>query len=290
MAVDAVKNVWKRPFGRIALLAGGVAAPVVLRQGIIAAQHKLHKGEVCFDRTPVVEYCCRPTPAHPKCYSGWPIHEVLGQGGMGSVFITCNRHKDCNYVLKLVPLNVVVELNLWFGNVKQTERAFRKEWCLAKKLASEDIAPKYVDGGVVSGYRYGLLSSAVDIGWIVTEKWDIDLLRYKARYPDLFATHRGFILDQVVTKICKLISLDISLPDIESRNIVLNLDKSTRAPKALAFIDFGNPFPNLAPTKDPMAMGAKMYYSFDSLSNICTKEEFHAAVKRICPDFLIADD
>ena len=180
------------------------------------------------------------------CISTMPIKEWIANGRYGSVFLVCVEHV-CEYVLKMIPLNVYIpteecdisqsenELeNICF---KYSEDDFLHETDLTIKFGEAKIGPKVKVFGfcndVVNKYQ-----GKIKVGYIVQEKYDFTLNQYISKHPKEFIENYGYIRSVLIEKAKLMDNMGHFNEDVHQENIMLKVDENGEI-KDVVFIDFG---------------------------------------------------
>ena len=116
------------------------------------------------------------------------------------------------------------------------ETKFKNEAEINKIASDLGVSPKFYNAFICSNVlpipETFLL---IDLGFIVTDKWDIILSDYFEKYNKSLPEH---IINLMKEKLRKLHSARIAHRDLHEGNIILKLDKQNN-PIDIAFIDFG---------------------------------------------------
>lgn len=160
------------------------------------------------------------TVGKSTCLKGITIKELLGSGNFGTVNIGCIDGR-CNFAVKIQVLNSIHNI---------TE--FKKETKISKIAGKIGTGPEVITTNVCKGMYE---NENVDVGIIVSKKWDSTLKSYLKTHS--FQSISKRIIKKLKKKIEKLHEQKILHNDMKSDNIVVNVvnDKIVD----IALIDFG---------------------------------------------------
>ena len=169
---------------------------------------------------------------------GYTIQKFIGEGVTGMVYEAVHQESGKIVVIKFIPLETEGKHSICFS---VAPNVYRNEVRLNVFLSKQKLVPYVYGTGMTQGIYTHFKDvrrqkRTINIGYIVSEKWDLTLREYMLNYPQQFEANEGLI-DEMIRKVGQQY-LDFGLyhEDLHSRNIVLKVN-ANGDPADLVFID-----------------------------------------------------
>jgi serine/threonine protein kinase len=184
-----------------------------------------------------------------KQYENLNINKKLGEGSHGVVYNACVK-KDCKYVLKVIPLNVIIPSKYCDLKVKEgllkcrevSDKEFDDEVKYSIIVSKANIGPKVYKSwkcdNVKSQVHLELFKmKEIKMGFILMEKLEMTLINYLSNYEI-----DEKIIDKIkvmyIKLIDKMVKLNIYNEDLHFENVMINLKNNILT--KMRFIDWGS--------------------------------------------------
>lgn len=180
-----------------------------------------------------------------NCIENMPINKWIGNGKYGSVFLVCLEHQ-CEYVLKMIPLNVYIptedcDISLTEEEMKDvclkySDDDFIRETEMSIMFGDVNIGPKVKVFGICNEVE-NKYQGKIRVGYIVQEKYDLTLHEFIASDPIGFINSFLFIQHLLIKKAKMIDEMGYFNEDVHQENIMLKINDGEI--KDVVFIDFG---------------------------------------------------
>jgi len=164
-----------------------------------------------------------------SCLQNYPRLQFIGAGISGKVFASEN------FIVKLMPLYDSVDKRFCDTTSHANYEVEVKNSKLVSKL---NLGPQFVEAFICKGHAIQKdKTQPIQIGVIAQVKWDMNLLSYATKFPDVFKQDEPEIRAKIFSLIKKYVKARITHTDLHLANIVVNVSKQNHI-YDLTFIDF----------------------------------------------------
>ncbi|HEY9706054.1 MAG TPA: FHA domain-containing serine/threonine-protein kinase [Allocoleopsis sp.] len=240
----------------IQLAKGGPFIKVEITSSVVSAQNCTHAGNAPNNLFCI--YCGEPLVQNEHFVKQYQILKVLGQGGMGTTYIACDKQRPPNGIRQLL---VLKEMNADMVQISKAKELFEREARVLKGLNHHGI-PKFYDFFVEGGKKYLAMElvHGEDLEKRIIKKGPVNL-----QQAITWMMQTCEVLDYIHSQTPPLVHRDIKPANLLIRNI----------DQRLMVLDFGAV--KEIGTPPGTKIGAPAYWSYEqSLGNPQPQSDLYA--------------
>lgn len=181
----------------------------------------------------------------------YELSEFFGSGITSSVF-TIKTFDNKEWVLRMTPLEVPIagpDCDLEIAEPDEcviiTKDKFIEQAQITQKLGDAGIAPYVLDWWLCEDERtHNKYQKHLDLGFIVSEKYDMSLRYFIDHYPQSYVTQYEEIVNQLDTIVNRMLdNFKLCHGDLHTDNIIVKISGPDHHVDGIRLIDFDNVTP-----------------------------------------------